>query len=122
MAVTDMLRRYKSWIIGPTFAGLVIATVVAFLWPDTYVSSAVMRITPQQVPERLVPSAITIQMAERLQQSLGSISLAYYGRPTYTIDAMFAGGFQPKDLLQREAGGYPAELHALIEHENGEPP
>src|SRR4051812_39356453 len=64
----DMLRRYKSWIIGPTFAGLVIATVVAFLWPDTYVSSAVMRITPQQVPERLVPSAITIQMAERLQQ------------------------------------------------------
>src|SRR3954453_7927705 len=76
----DMLRRYRSWIIGPTFAGLVIATVVAFLWPDTYVSTAVMRITPQQVPSNLVPTSITTQMAERLQQmqteilSRGSLS------------------------------------------------
>ena len=64
----DMLRRYRSWIIGPTFAGLVIATVVAFLWPDTYISTAVMRITPQQVPEKFVPSAVSSQMADRLQQ------------------------------------------------------
>src|SRR5581483_3455759 len=63
----DMLRRYRSWIIGPTFAGLVIATVVAFFWPDTYISTAVMRITPQQVPESLVPSAVNSQIAERLQ-------------------------------------------------------
>ena len=64
----DMLRRYRSWIIGPTFAGLVIAVVVGFLWPDTFISSALMRITPQQVPERLVRSAINSQMAERLTQ------------------------------------------------------
>jgi polysaccharide chain length determinant protein (PEP-CTERM system associated) len=64
----DMLRRYRSWIVGPTFAGLVIATVVAFLWPDTYISTAVMRITPQQVPDKLVPTVVTTQMAERLQQ------------------------------------------------------
>jgi polysaccharide chain length determinant protein (PEP-CTERM system associated) len=64
----DMLRRYRSWILGPTFIGLVLAVVVAFLWPDTYVSTALMRITPQQVPERLVPSAINLQMAERLTQ------------------------------------------------------
>jgi polysaccharide chain length determinant protein (PEP-CTERM system associated) len=63
-----MLRRYRSWILGPTFAGLVIAVVVAFLWPDSYISTAMMRITPQQVPERLVPSAINSQMAERLTQ------------------------------------------------------
>lgn len=62
----DILRRYRSWIIGPTFAGLVIAVVVAFLWPDTFVSTALMRITPQQVPERLVPSNISVQMAERI--------------------------------------------------------
>lgn len=64
----DMLRRYRSWIIGPVFAGLVVSVVVAFLWPDTYRSQAVMRITPQQVSERLVPSEITQQMGERLQQ------------------------------------------------------
>lgn len=64
----DMLRRYRSWIIGPAFAGLVVAVVVAFLWPDTYVSTAVMQITPPQIPERLVPSVMNSQMAERLQQ------------------------------------------------------
>jgi polysaccharide chain length determinant protein (PEP-CTERM system associated) len=62
----DMVRRYRSWIIGPMFAGLVVAVIVAFLWPDTFISSAVMRITPQQVPEKLVPSAINTQLAERL--------------------------------------------------------
>ena len=62
----DMLRRYRSWILGPTFAGLVISVVVAFFWPDTFVSTAVMRITPQVVPERLVPSNVNSQIAERL--------------------------------------------------------
>ena len=62
----DILRRYRSWIVGPTFGGLVIAVVVAFLWPDTFISQATMRITPQQISERLVPSNISTQMAERL--------------------------------------------------------
>jgi polysaccharide chain length determinant protein (PEP-CTERM system associated) len=64
----DMLRRYRSWIIGPMFAGLVLSVVVAFMWPDTYISQAVMRITPQQVPENLIPSVLSTQMAERLNQ------------------------------------------------------
>lgn len=64
----DILRRYRSWIIGPLYISLVISVMVAFLWPDTYVSSAVMRITPQQVPERLIPSNITTQMGDRLLQ------------------------------------------------------
>jgi len=64
----DMVRRYRAWIIGPMFVGLVVATVVAFFWPDSYVSTAVMRVTPQQVPENLVPSAISTQMGERLEQ------------------------------------------------------
>src|ERR1700683_2591152 len=62
----DMLRRYRSWIIGPMFAGLVISTVVAFLWKDTYLSRAVMRITPQQVSEKLVPAEFSTQMTQRL--------------------------------------------------------
>jgi polysaccharide chain length determinant protein (PEP-CTERM system associated) len=64
----DMLRRYRSWLIGPMFCGLVVAVVVAFLWPDTYVSSAVMRITPQQISDRLVPTVVNMQMQQRLQQ------------------------------------------------------
>lgn len=62
----DMARRYRSWIIGPTFAGLVVSVVIAFFWPDTFISTAVMRITPQQIPERLVQSSISTLMAERL--------------------------------------------------------
>ncbi|HEY7390696.1 MAG TPA: hypothetical protein VH640_19420 [Bryobacteraceae bacterium] len=54
----DILRRYGSWILGLTFAGLVAAVVTAFLWPDTYVSSAVMRITPKQVPHTSEPTRL----------------------------------------------------------------
>ncbi len=64
----DMVRRYRSWIIGPMFAGLVVSVVVAFFWPDTYVSTAVMTITPQQVSQNLVRSDVSTQMATRLQE------------------------------------------------------
>src|SRR6185312_14413087 len=64
----DMLRRYRSWLIGPMFAGLVVSVVVAFLWPDTYVSTAYMRITPPQISERLVATVVNMQMEQRIQQ------------------------------------------------------
>ena len=64
----DMLRRYRSWVIGPTFAGLVIAVVVAFCWPDTYESRAIMRIIPQAVPANLVEGVGTSSMSQRLEQ------------------------------------------------------
>ena len=63
----DMFRRYRSWLIGPMFAGLVVAVVVAFFYPDTFVSVAVMRITPPQISERLVPTVLNMQMQQRLQ-------------------------------------------------------
>ncbi|HEX3880417.1 MAG TPA: hypothetical protein VHW24_25715 [Bryobacteraceae bacterium] len=64
----DMLRRYRSWIIGPMFLGLVCSTVIAFLWPDTFVSTAMMRISPQQVSERLVPAEFTAQMMDQINE------------------------------------------------------
>ncbi len=97
----DMLRRYRSWLIGPMFAGLVIAVVVAFLWPDTYVSQAVMRITPQQISDRLVPTVVNMQMQQRLQQmqqeilSRGSLS-ELIQRPSL-------------DLYRKERQRYPME-------------
>src|SRR6266536_1809569 len=76
----DILRRHRGWIIAPLFAGLVIAVVVAFLWPDTYVSYAILRITQPQVSENLLPTILTTQLAERVNQlrqeimSRGSLS------------------------------------------------
>jgi polysaccharide chain length determinant protein (PEP-CTERM system associated) len=62
----EIARRNKGWIAGPTLACLVIAVVVAFLWPDTYVSTAIIRVVPPQVPERLVPSNVNTQMSQRI--------------------------------------------------------
>ena len=63
----DILRRYRSWIIGPTFAGLVISVVVSFFTPDVYVCSAAMQIRPSAVSTQLLPTAIG-QMQQRLQE------------------------------------------------------
>jgi succinoglycan biosynthesis transport protein ExoP len=62
----DIIRRHKAWILGPAFGALVVAVVVAFLWPDTYVSSAVIRVVPPQVPESYVPANINTEMSQRI--------------------------------------------------------
>ncbi len=70
----DILRRHWTWIVGPTFAGLVIAVVVAFLWPDTYLSYAVMRITPSQVSDRIVPTNFNLHMQDRMNTMLQDVT------------------------------------------------
>src|SRR5882724_1251176 len=70
----DILRRHWTWIVGPTFAGLVIAVVVAFLWPDTYLSYAVMRITPSQVSDRIVPTNFNLHMQDRMSTMLQDVT------------------------------------------------
>lgn len=70
----DILRRHWMWIVGPTFAGLVIAVVVAFVWPDTFQSYAVMRITPSQVSDRIVPTNFNLHMQDRLATMLQDVS------------------------------------------------
>jgi succinoglycan biosynthesis transport protein ExoP len=70
----DIVRRHKAWILGPTFAALVIATVVACLWPNTYVSTAIIRVVPPQVPESYVPSNVNSQMSQRINSMYQTIS------------------------------------------------
>ncbi|HEU0120724.1 MAG TPA: GNVR domain-containing protein [Bryobacteraceae bacterium] len=62
----DIARRHKTWIFGPFWAGIVISTVVAFLWPDTYLSSATIRVTSSQVPDRLVQANLNQLLSERI--------------------------------------------------------
>ena len=62
----DVARRHKAWIFGPAFAALVVSVVVAFLWPDTYLSTAVIRVVPPQVPETYFPPNITTDMQGRI--------------------------------------------------------
>jgi uncharacterized protein involved in exopolysaccharide biosynthesis len=69
----DMMRRYRSWIIGPMFLGLVISFMIAFFYPDTFVSRATMSITPQLVSEKLVQSTASTQIYQRLEAITTSI-------------------------------------------------
>ncbi len=64
----DILRRHKSWMAGPAFAALVLSVVVAFTWPDTYLSEATVQVIAPQVPERYVPSNVNSEMSQRINQ------------------------------------------------------
>ncbi len=69
----DILRRHRSWILGPAMIGLVAGVVTAFLWPDTFVSDATVRVVPPQVPERYVPANVTAQVSDRFNAMAQSI-------------------------------------------------
>jgi succinoglycan biosynthesis transport protein ExoP len=62
----DILRRHRGWILAPVFLALVASVVTAFLWPDTYVSVATIRVVPPQVPENFVPANVNIDLEGRV--------------------------------------------------------
>jgi polysaccharide chain length determinant protein (PEP-CTERM system associated) len=70
----DIVRRHKGWIAAPIFLALVIAVVVAFLWPDSYVSSAAIRVVPPQVPQNLVPPNVNVEMSQRINSMYQTVS------------------------------------------------
>lgn len=95
----DIVRRNKSWLAGPAFAGLVLAVVVAFLWTDTYVSEATIQVTPPQVPQHLVPSNINVEISQRVSAMASNI----LSRPTLT------NIIQTYNLYPRERARLPME-------------
>lgn len=95
----DMARRHKTWILGPLWAGIVISTVVAFLWPDTYVSSAMIRVTSSQVPDRFVQANLNQLLSERI----AAIAQGVLSRSTLT------NIIQTHDLYPRERRRVPME-------------
>ncbi|MGD1091768.1 MAG: hypothetical protein ABSB35_07215 [Bryobacteraceae bacterium] len=62
----DIVRRHKGWIFGPFLLSVVVSVVGVYLWPDSYISKAVVKIVPQQVPENMVQSSINQQMYDRI--------------------------------------------------------
>jgi uncharacterized protein involved in exopolysaccharide biosynthesis len=64
----DVARRHAGWIMGPTFFGVVVSVVVAFVLPNTYISSAEMQITPSQISPSIVQTTISQLLTERIQQ------------------------------------------------------
>jgi polysaccharide chain length determinant protein (PEP-CTERM system associated) len=62
----DIARRHRAWILGPAFLGLVLGVITAFLWEDSYVARGKIRITPPQVPARLVPGNVGEELTARI--------------------------------------------------------
>jgi succinoglycan biosynthesis transport protein ExoP len=62
----ELLSRQKVWIFGSIFAALVMSVAIAFLWPDTYVSVAAIRVVPPQVPENFVPANVNLDVQGRV--------------------------------------------------------
>jgi protein tyrosine kinase modulator len=92
----DILRRHKAWILGPVFAALVVSVVVAFLWPDTYVSTAVIRVVPPQVPENLVAT----NTSGDLQGRITSLAQLILNRATL-LNIINTQGLYKKELSRR---------------------
>jgi succinoglycan biosynthesis transport protein ExoP len=76
----DIGRRHRGWIFGPFLLTLVASVVGVYLYPDSYVSQAVVKIVPQQVPQSMVQSAINQQMSDRIN----SIAQTVVSRTTLT--------------------------------------
>jgi len=95
----DILRRHKGWILGPFFAALVASVVVAFLWPDTYTSTATIRVVPPQVPENLVPANVNID----IQGRVNSLVQLILNRATLT------NIINSKNLYQKERARLPLD-------------
>ncbi|HWR52235.1 MAG TPA: hypothetical protein VN428_14080 [Bryobacteraceae bacterium] len=95
----DIVRRHKSWIVGPAFAALVLSVVGAFLWPDTFISESSVQVVPPQVPERYVSSNVNSEMSQRIQTMAQEI----ISRPQLT------NIITTHDLYRRERESTPME-------------
>src|SRR5579859_575347 len=69
----DILRRNRAWICTPLFAALAASVVIAFLWPDTYVSVATIRVAPPQVPESFFPANTNSDVQGRVNSLIQGI-------------------------------------------------
>ncbi|MBZ5607901.1 MAG: hypothetical protein LAP38_06580 [Acidobacteriia bacterium] len=92
----DIARRHKAWILGPIFAALVASVVLAFLWPDTYVSVATIRVVPPQVPENFVPANVNLD----LQGRVNSLAQLILNRATLA-NIINTHGLYKKQLARR---------------------
>jgi polysaccharide biosynthesis transport protein len=92
----DIIRRHKGWIFGPFLLTLVVSVVGVYMWPDSYTSTEVIRVVPQQVPEQMVQSAVNQQMEQRLSAMAQTIM----SRSVLT-NIINQFGLYPKERTQR---------------------
>ncbi len=71
--VLETLCRHRDCVVAALLAALTVGATGAFLWPDTYVSSALLRVLPPAATDRLIQPISPVALAERItaiQQSI----------------------------------------------------
>lgn len=69
----DILRRHRSWILGPSFIGIVAGVVTAFLWPNSYLAWGMIRVVPPQVSSKLIRNGVSDEMASKISSTYQNI-------------------------------------------------
>ena len=62
----ELAHRYRWWLILPIVLGLAVATALAFVLPKSYLSSTLIFVDPQKVPEEYVKTTVTGSIEDRL--------------------------------------------------------
>ena len=76
----DIARRHRGWIFGPFLLILLVSVVGVYLWPDSDISQATVKVQPQQVPQNMVQAAVNQEMTDRIS----SMSQTILSRATLT--------------------------------------
>ncbi len=105
----DILRRNLRWLIAPTFAGLVVSTVVAYMMEDTYVSTALIRVDPQQISPELIASTTSQDAADRIS----SMAQTILSRSTLT-DLVTTYGLYKKELKSEPMEDVIDKMHRAV--------
>src|SRR5580692_3735617 len=88
----DIVRRHKGWIFGPFLFTMVVAVVGVYMWPDSYTSSDIVRIMPQQMVQAAVNQA--------MDQRLNSMAQTILSRSVLT-NIINTFGLYPKERAQK---------------------
>ena len=105
----SIVRRNFRWLLGPLFAGLVVSTVVAYLWKDTYVSQALIRIVPQTISQEVVPDITAQDISDRINGMAQNIESH---NTLATIITSF--GLYPKEQKREPMEDVVAEMKGAI--------
>ena len=105
--VKDLLEaagRHRAWLAGPFLVVLTVGATGAFLWPDSYVSSAVLRVMPPAASANLVAPVDGVPLAERvasLQQSILSRTTIAGLIETYKLYPSERARMPLEDVIER---------------------
>ena len=96
----EILDRRKLWIILATLVGIAIGIVAYVVLPPAYSARTTILVEPQEVPEKFIPSTITVSAQQRLATLRERVTS--YANLNELIDRVGQQRLDPNQKLTRE--------------------